>query len=319
MTKTLKSLEIFYRLITEGKISNDEIKKIIEDDHTNYNKYVKRYMNTISEFLTAFHHDMRVEYDGNNYLLAHIEGRLAAAEVLTIIKIIYASRVLNKEELTLLIEHLSKLLSNEERRLVSKSIQTELVHYNGTMMGVPIIDSIYKLNQHIVNKHVLEVTYVNTFSERKQHIIRPLYLTFNEHYFYVIGIHEREFPMILRLDRIEYMHEVDKKVNIEKFQQISFAELKDRLLYMYNGEKNKVIFELNGPFMEYVYDKFPHAKLLKADYVKHQYLVEVEAVGDGIMMWMLSQGSRVKVISPFSMVEKYTNELKKMLEQYRMR
>lgn len=315
MTKTLKTLEIFYRLMNDGHISTEEIKLIIGDSNENYNKYVKRYMKTISEYLDTHHHDLMLEYqDGIYRLNRHVDG-LTKTELLMLFKVLYATKALPHEELTHLIARLYRMVPGDNSRLYH-SIETELYHYNGIMMEAPIVDCIEEMYSYIEHQQVIEVEYINTFNVKKKHIIRPLHLTFNEHYFYIIGIHQKEYPMILRVDRIEHTQVVNVKIDIKKYEQVSFAELKDRLLYMYNGERNKVVIELNGPFIEYVYDKFPHAKLLQADYVNHHYLIEIEAVGDGIMMWLLSQGSRVKVVSPFNMVEKYKHELKKMLEQY---
>ena len=36
---------------------------------------------------------------------------------------------------------------------------------------------------------------------------------------------------------------------------------------------------------------------------------------DGILMWLFSQGSKVKVLEPKSLKEKYVKELQKMLVQ----
>ena len=46
-------------------------------------------------------------------------------------------------------------------------------------------------------------------------------------------------------------------------------------------------------------------------------LVEAEVYGTGIMMYLLSQGSWVKVIAPDDFVEEYKAELNKMIGQYK--
>ncbi|WP_262556093.1 WYL domain-containing protein [Staphylococcus simulans] len=63
-------------------------------------------------------------------------------------------------------------------------------------------------------------------------------------------------------------------------------------------------------------DRFPTAKLIKSDYTNNRFTVEIEVMGDdGILMWLFSQGSKVKVLEPKSLKEKYVKELQKMMAQ----
>lgn len=75
-------------------------------------------------------------------------------------------------------------------------------------------------------------------------------------------------------------------------------------------------FEFNGGIIESVLDRFPTAKTVKNDHKNNKYVVEVEVIGDGILMWLLSQGRRVKVLSPQSMVDKMREEVKAIQGNY---
>lgn len=48
-----------------------------------------------------------------------------------------------------------------------------------------------------------------------------------------------------------------------------------------------------------------------------KYLIEAETYGDGIKMWLLSQGAWVKVVSPAELVDEMKTEIEKMMEKYR--
>ena len=61
-------------------------------------------------------------------------------------------------------------------------------------------------------------------------------------------------------------------------------------------------------------DKLPTAKII--DRCKGRYVIEAEVYGDGIRMWILSQGDWVKVIGPEEFVEEGRNSIKKMTEMY---
>lgn len=86
---------------------------------------------------------------------------------------------------------------------------------------------------------------------------------------------------------------------------------------MYGGDWKRVKFEFNGGIIESVLDRFPTAQLLKKDYVNNRFLVEIEVIGDGVMMWLLSQGSRVKIISPQSIKASYLEEINKINQLYK--
>ena len=66
--------------------------------------------------------------------------------------------------------------------------------------------------------------------------------------------------------------------------------------------------------MQAVLDKLPTAKIIERNGGK--YLIEAEVYGDGIKMWLLSQGSWVKVVSPEEFVGEMKAEIRKMAQIY---
>lgn len=78
----------------------------------------------------------------------------------------------------------------------------------------------------------------------------------------------------------------------------------------------RVRFEINDGIIESVLDRFPTAKTVKKDHKNNKYVVEVEVIEDGILMWLFSQGRHVKVLSPQSMVDKMKLEIEAMKESY---
>lgn len=83
---------------------------------------------------------------------------------------------------------------------------------------------------------------------------------------------------------------------------------------MFPGKLQKVRFEFSGPSVQAVLDRLPTAKIIES-YGK-TYLIEAEVFGDGIKMYLLSQGSWVKVISPLNLVEEMGEEIRKMYDIY---
>ena len=153
--------------------------------------------------------------------------------------------------------------------------------------------------------------------QEKTHIIRPLYITFSELYFYMVAVNKNGRTLIYRIDRIHDFEVINQKIEDSKSMFYQEGELKQRAYFMYGGEWKRVRFEFNGGIIESVIDRFPTAKLIKKDYENNRFVVEIEVIGDGIIMWLLSQGSKVKILSPLSIKEKYVREIQKIGSYYR--
>ena len=84
---------------------------------------------------------------------------------------------------------------------------------------------------------------------------------------------------------------------------------------MWPGALRTIRFEFSGPSVQAVLDKLPTAKIIER-LSSNTYLIEAETYGDGIKMWLLSQGSWVKVVAPQEFAEDIKKELKLILLNY---
>ena len=85
----------------------------------------------------------------------------------------------------------------------------------------------------------------------------------------------------------------------------SFREVKSR---------RTIRFEFTGPSVQAVLDKLPTAKIIERDGKK--YLIEAEVYGNGIKMWLLSQGAWVKVVAPQDFAGEILCELRATTKLY---
>ena len=83
---------------------------------------------------------------------------------------------------------------------------------------------------------------------------------------------------------------------------------------MLPGKLQTIRFEFTGPSVQAVLDKLPTAKIIERDGKK--YLIEAEVYGNGIKMWLLSQGAWVKVVAPTDFVAEVREEIEKMKAMY---
>ena len=84
---------------------------------------------------------------------------------------------------------------------------------------------------------------------------------------------------------------------------------------MWPGPLRTIRFEFSGPSVQAVLDKLPTAKIIER-LGGNRYLIEAQTYGDGIKMWLLSQGAWVKVTSPESFIEEMKSEIDKMRDNY---
>ena len=76
----------------------------------------------------------------------------------------------------------------------------------------------------------------------------------------------------------------------------------------------KVKFEFYGSLIEPVLDRLPTATILEQEFNK--YVIEAEVYGKGIIMWLMSQSTRIRVLSPPSLVEEMKDEIRRLSQMY---
>ena len=149
------------------------------------------------------------------------------------------------------------------------------------------------------------------------HRLRPASVMFTDYYFYLIAFlteGKTEKPYYFRVDRIRQITVHRKRFTTEDTPVFDEGLLRQRSLFMWPGELRTIRFEFTGPSLQAVLDKLPTAKVI--DRQEKKYLIEAETYGDGIKMWLLSQGAWVKVVAPQELVEDMKRQLQTALAHY---
>ena len=87
------------------------------------------------------------------------------------------------------------------------------------------------------------------------------------------------------------MDETFKVIYKDRFEE---GEFRKRVQFMFGGKLRKVRFEYSGYSVEAVLDRLPTARIEKEE--DGVYTISAEVFGDGIDMWLRSQGDRIRVI-----------------------
>lgn len=316
MAKSMLFLQLYLAFVEKNALTKNEIYEIINNKSE---RTLQRYLKDLNLFLDEQYGNVAIHYHSHiqKYVL---EGNDAITfnkqQTLVLLKILIASRALSTEEISSVITNMMQLLRHEDRKFLEKVLATDIKTYHTLQLNEPKIDRIWDLHEAIEQKKNIKFKYCNAVYEIKEHTIQPYFITFSELYFYIIGINKKGQTLIYRIDRIESFEILDQTFHYTPPPYLSPMKIKDRIYFMYGGELQRIQFEFNGGIIESVLDRFPTARTIKTDHKNNRYTLEVEVIGDGILMWFLSQGRRVKVLSPPSMVKKINDEIEAMRGNY---
>lgn len=229
-------------------------------------------------------------------------------EILAICKILLDSRAFTKKEMDDMLEKLVETCVPETNRLLVRDlIRNEAFHYIEPRHKTVFIDKMWKIGQAIQEHRYIEIDYQgvkgSTVKTRK---LKPAAIMFSEMYFYMAAfLEEKEvlehfsvtgdaFPTIYRIDRIRRLEVLDERFRVPYKDRFEEGEFRKRIQFMYGGRLRKIKFRYTGYSVEAILDRLPTAKILSEE--DSGYVIQAEVFGDGIDMWLRSQGNRIKMI-----------------------
>ena len=297
--KAFRALEIYDRLRKGEKLLKEKLAneygvslKTIQRDIVELRHYLYEKKNEIGEF------EIKVENKCYVYkAVAESDTTLTQQEILAVCKILLESRALTKNEMIPLIKKFQKQLSYESKREVDDLILDELHHYIELQHGKDLLESLWKLSIAIREKKLITFDYTRMDKRKTKKEVKPAAIMFSEYYFYLIsyGLNvEEDMPLVFRVDRMSNIKYGDERFYIPYKDRFEDGEFRKRIQFMYLGKLKKFTFEFSGPSLEAVLDRLPTAKVIKTQGKVHT--ITAECYGDGIKMWLNSQGDNVKII-----------------------
>ena len=318
-TKQDRLLEIFFRLLRGESLSVQKI----ANEYKISTKSVSRDINDLKAFF-ADHRELvgNTELKYSNQSKAYhlyMDEFLTNRELFALIEIIIGARAFSKEELLTLTNKLKGFTTATDRPMLSDLIRKELYHYTEIKHECDSVqDTLWKLASCITEKKEITVDYYRADRALKTHRIRPTSLMFTDYYFYLIAFNtegDPDKPLYFRVDRIKHITEHRQHFTNDDAPEFDEGLLRQRSLFMWPGKLRTIRFEFTGSAIQAILDKLPTARIIERN--GRTYTVEAEVYGDGIKMWLLSQGRRVKVIAPDDFVEEMKKEITEMANSYR--
>ena len=225
-------------------------------------------------------------------------GSLTTEEIFAICKILIESRAFNRAEFEKLITKLFLQLSPEQRLPVEARIGNERINYLPLKHGKSLIDMLWVLANVITEQRLTRIWYVRQDKTPTEHTIKPVGIMFSEFYFYLIAWLAddiKDFYTVFRIDRITDTEVLNERFNVPYAEKFSEAEFRKRVQFMYPGQLKRVRFIYKGANVEAVLDKLPTALILEENQ-DGSCLISAESYGDGIDMWLKSQGVWIEII-----------------------
>lgn len=317
--KTDRVMELFFRAMKGESLSAQRL----ADDYHVSKRSITRDINNLKAFLSE-HADIlgyaELEYSSSNHCYTlKMDNILSNKELLAITKVLIGSRAFNNIELLELIKKLKMNTTAADRTKLDNLIRKELYHYNEICSDCrSIIDNVWKITECIENHTVITISYNKMNRDQVKRKIKPVSIMFSEFYFYLIAYKydsdTPDTPIYFRIDRITDMTVHRETYRLTSRQNIDEGLLRQKSHFMWPGPNRRIRFEFTGPSVQAVLDRIPTAKIV--DRLDGKSIIEAEVFGDGIKMFLLSQGAWVKVLAPDEFVDEMREEIKKMQTLY---
>lgn len=302
--KSARLLEIYSRL-SEGAVLKKS--ELAQDFHVTQ-RSIQRDIEDLRCFFAERHLEQDVIYDtklrGYRLIQATPKG-LSNSEILAVCKILLESRSMRKDEMLPILDKLIFCAVPESsQKAVKALIANEELHYVEPHHNRPILDGLWEIGQAIKNQQIIEIEYERMKEPRLvRRRVQPVGIMFSEYYFYLTAFLEDKtdfenpddlFPTIYRIDRIHSFKVLDEHFRIPYTSRFEEGEFRKRIQFMYGGKLERVKFRYSGPSIEAVLDRLPTAHILSQD--ENGWMVEAEAFGKGIEMWLRSQGEYIEAV-----------------------
>ncbi len=206
---------------------------------------------------------------------------------------------------------LDKLVTNcvaaQNRDVIRELIKNEAFHYIEPHHKKVFIDKLWTIGQAIRSHHYIEIAYKRSKDKKLvARKLKPAAIMFSEYYFYLTAFIEDKdvqqhfdvindsFPTIYRIDRIadlKVLPDTFRVLYADRFQE---GEFRKRVQFMYGGRLQRIRFTYSGPDVEAILDRLPTAVIEKER--GNVYTLSAEVFGEGITMWLRSQGKNIHVL-----------------------
>lgn len=312
-------LEIFFRLMKGEDLSAQKLAA----EYDISSRSISRDITSLKAFFDLNYDKLgKPELIYNNASKTYhlnMDSFITNAELIALAKLLVGCRAFSQNELQTFINKLKAHTTPGNRNKLNNLIYKELNHYIEVHHDCEnLVELIWNLTEHIEHRSYITITYIKINRTTVTHKIKPVSLMFSEYYYYLIAyecdVPKQREPHFFRVDRITHIITHREHFSLRQSQEIDDGIVRRTNQLMLPGKFQKIRFAFSGPSVQAVLDKIPSSKVIA---VKNgENIVEADIYGDGIRMFLLSQGSWVRALEPEAFVEDMKREIRQMYEKY---
>lgn len=315
-----RTLEIFYTLIRGECLSNRKIADRYGVSTRTVSRDISRIQNYFYEHRDIMNNaEIVYSHKDKAYILKSDEF-LKNSELFALVKVILGARCFSKEDTLTLIRKIKQFTTPNDRNLLESIIKKEVFHYREVRSDCDsVIDNLWRIVQCIEQRRCISIRYIKMDRTEVIRKLHPSAVMFSEYYFYLIAYEPDGEPAkakYYRIDRIRSIVEHREKYVLDQSNDFDEGELREKNQFMFPGDLVQITFEFSGLSLQSVLDRLPTARVIEKNGSKSIVTAEVN-YGRGLIMYLLSQGSWIKVLSPQPLIDDMKGEIQKMAQHYK--
>ena len=315
-----RTLEIFYTLIRGECLSNRKIADKYGVSSRTISRDISRIQNYFYEHRDIMNNaEIVYSHKDKAYILKSDEF-LKNSELFALVKVILGARCFSKEDTLTLIRKIKQFTTPNDRNLLESIIKKEVFHYREVRSDCDsVIDNLWRIVQCIEQRRCISIRYIKMDRTEVIRKLHPSAVMFSEYYFYLIAYEPDGEPAkakYYRIDRIRSIVEHREKYVLDQSNNFDEGELREKNQFMFPGDLVQITFEFSGLSLQSVLDRLPTARVIDKNGSKSTVTAEVN-YGRGLIMYLLSQGSWIKVLSPQPLIDDMKGEIQKMAQHYK--
>ncbi len=148
MAKNFRQLQIFYDLLNGARLQKTDLVQQFEVSP----RAIQRDISELNVFLADTSAHQSIVHTDAGYQLVSEQHELTPREVLVLIKVLLASRALNKQELNSTLRGLLQLIKTSDRKAVEPIIKNEAFFYEPVHHHQNLLNSLWDFSQAIRQK-----------------------------------------------------------------------------------------------------------------------------------------------------------------------
>lgn len=244
-------------------------------------------------------------------------------ELKLLVDAVQCSKFITHRKSNELIKKIENLASKHQAMLLQRQVYVanrvktvnESIYYNVDKLHTAIAENkqvSFRYFEYTVNKEK------KFRKDGEKYRVSPYALSWDDENYYLITFSEKYGDFThYRVDKMTDIEIADQvRTKLPDDEHFNVADYSKKVFNMFGGEEETVKLQFDISLVNVVIDRFgKDIPIEKAE--ENNFVVRIKvAVSSAFFAWVFQFGDKVKVLSPESVVERYTENLKQIVSQY---